>query len=489
MKLRPMDVTTLALAIGLAASSGQLAAQEARAPTESAWAITPVTVVDVRDGSLQADRTVLVEGDRIARVGPADEITISDGADVVDGEDGYLIPGLWDMHTHAAREGQPESFFRLFVANGITGIRDMFGSLDVAESARASVGAGELPGPARIVVAGNLIDGPRSRVPSALTAATPDEGRNLVDSLHKAGVPFIKVYFGPTPEAYFAIAERSQELGLPLVGHVPIFVRAAEASAAGQRSIEHVTGVVRGCSAEEDAIFGDWRRILVLGDMGAIAEHYMEPAARALATQDEERCQRLIERFIENETWHAPTLVSLRGKAFLRELAAADDPREQYFSPPDRWTGGRPFGFPVTEAQWEILQGQYEREEEIVGMMAAAGVPVLAGSDMGTPWAFPGFGLHDELELLVEAGLTPLQALQAATLNPARFFARTGELGTVAEGKLADLVLLEGNPLEDITNTQGIRAVVADGRLYRRADLDRFLTDVEALNGSDDEGE
>ena len=177
-----------------------------------------------------------------------------------------------------------------------------------------------------------------------------------------------------------------------------------------------------------------------------------------------------------------PTLVSLRGKAYLRELASEGDQRERYFTPPDRWKGGLPFGFPMSEEQWEILQGQYEREKEIVGMMASADVPLLAGSDVATPWVFPGFGLHDELAILVDAGLTPLQALQAASLNPARFFERTEELGTVAEGSLADLVLLDANPLEDISNTQQIRAVVADGRLYRRADLDRILEEAEVRN-------
>jgi imidazolonepropionase-like amidohydrolase len=160
-------------------------------------------------------------------------------------------------------------------------------------------------------------------------------------------------------------------------------------------------------------------------------------------------------------------------------MAAADDPRTRYFTPPSRWTGGAPFEFPMTEAQWEVFQAQYEREKEIVGMMAAAGVGFLAGSDTPTPWAFPGFGLHDELELLVEAGLTPLQALQAATLNPARFFGLTDDLGTIAEGRLADVVLLDANPLEGIRNTRRIHAVVVNGRLLDRVAIDRMLADVE----------
>jgi imidazolonepropionase-like amidohydrolase len=236
--------------------------------------------------------------------------------------------------------------------------------------------------------------------------------------------------------------------------------------------------VLTGCSTEEEAILADWRRIVGLmrdGNLAALTGEYMEPVRRGLATQDEARCHRLAELFVANQTWQVPTLVSLRGKAFLREMAAADDPRVRYFTPPSRWTGGRPFEFPMSEEQWEILQAQFEREKEIVGMMAAAGVPFLAGSDTATPWAFPGFGLHDELELLVEAGLTPLQALQAATLNPARFLEATDSLGTIASGKLADIVLLDANPLEDIRNTQRIAGVVLNGRYLDRRALDALL--------------
>lgn len=445
-------------------------------------AITPVTVIDVINGKLLTDQTVLVDGNRISAVKPKDALAIPQASTVIDGSGKYLIPGLWDMHVHATREDRLQSFFRLFLANGITGFRDMFGSSAVGDKAKASMKVGDLPGPPRFVVAGHLIDGPRSLVPGALKAATPEEGKRIVDSLHSAGAPFIKVYHSLPPETYFTIAELAREHGLTFVGHIPFLVRASEASDAGHHSIEHLTGVIRGCSADEEGVLSAWRKVFELGrveGMQALIQNYMTPARHALETQDEQVCRRLAELFIKNETWLVPTLVSLRGKAYLRERAAESDSLTNYFRPPSRWTSGRPFGFPMSKEQWEVLQKEYSRQKEIVGVMAAEDAPILAGSDTATPWAFPGFGLHEELNLLVEAGLTPLQALKAATLNPARFFGRTDELGTIEQGKLADLVLLEANPLEDITNTKRIRAVIADGRLYRRSDLDRLLDEVE----------
>jgi imidazolonepropionase-like amidohydrolase len=202
-----------------------------------------------------------------------------------------------------------------------------------------------------------------------------------------------------------------------------------------------------------------------------------------LATQDDARCRALVGRLARNGTAQVPTLVAARGYAYMRELAAGGDPRLRYLDPEIEgfWTpSSNPFTSRFPEERWLSAQAQYRRLVELVPLMAAAGVPILAGSDTPNPWVIPGFGLHDELELLVQAGLTPLQALQAATVNPARFLGRTDELGTVGIGKLADLLVLEANPLEDITATRRIRAVVADGRLYRRAELDGLLDALAA---------
>jgi hypothetical protein len=446
--------------------------------------ITNANIVDVVDGAVLRDRTVLIAGTRIVQVAPAGGIAVPAGAKVVNASGAYLIPGLWDMHAHAASEDRVQLFFRLFLANGITGFRDMWGSRDVAAHARALVEAGELPGPSHVEASGHLIDGPGGMWPGSLTAGTPEEGRRLADSLHAAGAPFLKVYHGLLPETYFAIAERARELDIPVAGHVPFLVRAADAATAGQRSNEHLFGVLEGCSSDEGAILAEFARSMAAAqakDIGTLAGIMLERVRRSVATQDDDVCRVLAQGFIEHETWQVPTLVSLRGKVYPRELTAAGDPRARYFAPPRDWAPGR-FGVMMTAEQEAVVQAGWERQKQIVGLMAATGVPFLAGTDAPVTWAFPGFGIHDELALLVEAGLNPLQALQAATLNPARFMGRTADIGTVAEGRLADLVLLDANPLQDITNTTRIRAVVAGGRLYRRADLDLLLVEAEALN-------
>jgi imidazolonepropionase-like amidohydrolase len=451
-------------------------------------AIRDVTVVDVTDGSLRTGQTVLVEAKHIVAVGPRAEIEIPGRAEVVEGAGKYLIPGLWDMHTHAAQEATIATFYPLFIANGITGLRDVWGQRTVADAASAKVEAGSFAGP-RAVVADALIDGPRRFWPGSVLALTAEDGRRVADSLHAAGEPFLKVYSSLSPEAYFAIAERARALGIPFVGHVPELVTAADASDAGQRSLEHRFGTLSGCSTEGDELsaeFVEGATTVLEGDPDRTLRNLMsERNRRALATPDEARCRALAVRFVANGTWLVPTLIAMRGGAYMRELAAAEDARLPYLPPEvvTYWTPAtNPFGAQATPEEWALHQALYQRDLEIVRLMSDAGVLLLAGSDTPGPWAFPGFGLHDELALLVQAGLTPLHALQTATLNPARYFERTDELGTVAAGKLADLVLLDANPLEDITNTRLIHAVVADGRLYRRARLDSLLEAAAAEN-------
>ncbi|HMB91007.1 MAG TPA: amidohydrolase family protein [Rhodothermales bacterium] len=468
--LRLFSCLVLALVLISPARSQSLALQHA-------------TVIDVTDGSLHPDQTVLIDGNRIAAIGT--DITVPDGAEMVDATGGYLIPGLWDMHVHATWPSRIENFYALFLANGVTGIRDTWGVREAAADAEEAIASGEMVGPPRAVVAGNLVDGPGQIWPGSQVAFTPEDGRRIVDSLHAAGAPFVKVYSTLSRETYHAIAKRSQELGLPFAGHVPDTMPAAEAAAAGQRSMEHLYSVLEGCSSEEEAILEEYERALRQDTARTWLEIQGERIRRTLDTQSESTCRDLAATFVKHETWQVPTLVTNRGYAFMRELAEVGDDRLRYLPPRsyDDWIPeDNRFVSEVTDNDWATRAARFARELEIVGLMVEEGVPFLTGSDTTNPWAFPGFGVHEELELFVEAGLTPLQALQTATLNPARFFDRTDELGTVAEGKLADLVLLDANPLDDIANTQQIRAVVADGRLYRRTDLDRILEETAALH-------
>lgn len=226
----------------------------------SSLAIQGVTVVDVIDGSLAPDRAVIIEGNRIAVIGSVAQTEVPEGATIVEAAGSYLIPGLWDLHVHATSPEEVRLYFPLFLASGITGIRDTWGSREVAAEAAAAVSAGELAGPVRLVVAGNLVDGPARTWPTSQVAITPEDGRRIVDSLHAAGAPFVKVLSSLLPDTYVAIAERSRMRGIPFAGHVPRLVRAADVSAAGQRSMEHFMGVLEGCSSEEEAILAGLRQ-------------------------------------------------------------------------------------------------------------------------------------------------------------------------------------------------------------------------------------
>jgi imidazolonepropionase-like amidohydrolase len=470
-------------------------------------AITSVTIVDVTDGSLHTDRTVLVVGDRIAAVGGSGDVAIPAETAVVEGRGGYLIPGLWDMHTHLLwSTDATEHYFTempegvdswtlweryygptldLLVANGITGIREMEGNLDVARRVRQRADAQDRFAP-RMAVAGHLIDGPPRLWPGMMVVATPEEARSAVDSLAAAGAAFIKVRNRIRPDEYRAIARRTKELGIPLAGHVPWLTRATDAADAGQRSVEHLTGVVEGCSSSQDELIELNRQILdaLATREEAVADSLDERMfSRMLATPDDARCRSLLRHLARSDTWQVPTLVLRRGpEHYLKQGETNDEPLLKYVHAAWR-TSWAPENDPYGQKTEEVYRQRmrwYERKQDIVGMAAEEGVPILAGSDTPNAFVFPGFGLHEEMQLLVESGLTSLEALQAATINPARFLGAADSLGAVNEGKLADLVLLEANPLEDITNTQRIRAVIVDGRLYHRVELDRLLAEVEA---------
>jgi imidazolonepropionase-like amidohydrolase len=413
-------------------------AQARQAPRPRPLVLTHVKVVDVVGAKLEADMTVIVVGDRIAAVGRAGRVRVPQGARVVDAAGRYLIPGLWDMHVHLGDGEFDKNFYlRLFIANGVTGVRIMEGAPEYQAWRREAEG-GTLLAPRMVIASPMLGFGDLSNISEA-------RAREEVRKAKRDGADFIKVHDNLSRASYLAVIDEAKRAGLPVEGHTPVSVTAEEASRAGQKSIEHLTGLA---PAEADA---------------ATAERWF-----AL--------------FRKNQTWQCPTLIMRHNYALLDDSSLAADPRLKYAKPSWRARWLRM----TREAEtWPAGEGARRREtirkeDALVAEMQRAGVPVLAGTDDANPYVLPGFSLHDELALLVKAGLTPAEALRTATYNPAKFLGLSGSLGTVEGGKLADLVLLDANPLEDISGTIKIAAVIAGGRYLPRESLDKILAEVEA---------
>jgi cytosine/adenosine deaminase-related metal-dependent hydrolase len=435
--------------------------------TQAPIVFTHVTIIDVTGSPPRRDTTVVIAGDRISAIGDSANISLPADAQIVDATGKFLIPGLWDMHVHwYARDT-----FTLFIANGVTSVREMFGNSDLLRW-RDQIAKGSLLGP-RMVVASPIIDGPEPVWPNSIAVRNEEEGRKAVRKVKQWGADFVKVYALLPRDAYFGIADEAKQQGIPFVGHVPNSVSPGEASDAGQKSIEHLTGMLIACSDKETEL----RDKLVKADS---PEARSRVQAAALETYDQKKAADLVARFAKNQTWQCPTLTVLRSNAYLGDENFRRDGRLRYIPRQlqQRWafrlSNGR--GGDNAEAK-KVLEKQFE----IVGAMQKAGVPILAGTDTGNPFCFPGFSLHDELALLVIAGLTPIEALRAATLNPAKFFGLDQTLGTIEQGKIADLVLLDANPLLDIRNTQRINAVVSNGRLFDRKALDKILAEAEVV--------
>ena len=425
-----------------------------------------VTVIDATGAPARPDMTLTVADGRIAALGKAGTVPLPKDAEIVDATGKFLIPGLWDMHAHLAGT----EFLSLCVANGVTGVREMHAFYPALVFYwRQQTAAGKLLGP-HIVAAGAMVDGPKPRWPAAVTATNEQEGREAVRSLKQRGADFIKVYDKLPRTAYFAIADEAKKQGLPFAGHVPVAVSIVEASDAGQKSIEHLTGVLLACAANE----ADLRK--------EVDEQWnVRLQVKALAGYREEKAQALFARFAKNGTWQCPTLTVLRALASLDDKEFTADDRVKYITPYLR-TMLYPKGPVASSEEFADRKKVFRKYLAVVGAMQKAGVALLAGTDTPNPYCFPGFSLHDEMALLVQAGLTPMQALQTATRNPAQYLGRSKELGTVEAGKIADLVLLDANPLEDIGNTRRIAAVVVGGKLLPRAALRAMLDKVAAAN-------
>jgi imidazolonepropionase-like amidohydrolase len=442
---------------------------------------TNATVIDLSNGTLHRGSTVAIDGNRIVRVG-ATAAAGNPVGQVVDLQGMYVIPGLWDMHTHAYYSTTPaltESYLLpMFIANGITGVRDMGSSLDDILRARTEIAAHRMTGP-RLVVAGPMLDGPRSRGKSEIPVATAADGVHAVDSLVDRGVDFIKVQSGVTREGYFGVAAEARKRSIQFEGHVPDAIRASEAVAAGQRTFEHLIGIFEASTPGETMFLT--RHYGAGSDSGS-----NKSLATLLDRYDPKREAALIALLAKHHVWQCPTLFWERGQWLVDVIDFTNDPDSLYV--PKSWmtrkfpSSQRSIAHSLDTDALTVRQRFVEHELDIVRKLHQAGVPFLAGTDAPAGVdLIPGISLHLELQRFVAAGFTPLQALQTATINPAKFLGKTGEFGSVAPGHFADLLLLRANPLVDIANTRTIAGVVADGKYWSAGDLDALRAKIREV--------
>jgi len=477
--------------LGAACAAAGASVVRGQAPRDApVIALTRVTLVDPALAAPQRDATIVIQGQRIVAAGARRAITIPRGARVIDANGKYVLPGLWDMHTHVAQpvaagvelETGAAYFFPLLIAHGVTGVRDMAGDLATLRRWRGEIDQGKRIGPRLIVTGEKLGKGPV--VPGApFPIERASDVERSVRALKEAGADFVKLDV-IRPELVGPLMRTASTLGMPVAGHVENLYSVRDLAAQGLRSVEHLDGMLLAANRNEASVRLAlqrnaqptlWHRLLVKAGM---REAIAYPAAAQLAGYSSARADSLFDLLRQHGTWQCPTL------RLLGVLYRQSDPNLR--APPDSlllravreaWNGYINAPFPAEHP----LSPVYPKLQEIVRGMSARGVGLLAGTDTPGLAAVPGRALHEELGLLVAAGLTPRDALRAATTGPAAYLEASDSLGTIRAGAVADLLLLDGDPLADIANTQRIRAVFTRGRYFDRAALDKLIGDAAAV--------
>jgi hypothetical protein len=464
-------VLLLLLSLGLISCTEQEAPATGSSEPETidAVAIENITLIDALNG-VRENQTVIFSGDEIIAVQAAS--VAHNANEVIDGSGRYLIPGLWDFHVHLTyEEGLVDAMADLFLSYGITSVRDTGGLLDKVLPVVEAMNEADSLAP-RVYYAGPLLDGNFvvyngiGRPEIGTSVPTDEAARQTVSMLADAGVSFIKIYEMVSPEVFAALVAAAEDLGLPIDSHVPLSMRASVAGP-DVDAIEHLRNIEMDCAADAEALHATRLQLLENPEEipGAELRASLHSLQRlpAIANYDEARCDQTIAAM--SDTVMVPTLrlnsfnlvpawerndfedALIRLPAEVRE-----EWRSQAINRSQQPPGDSTF------AEWSLF---------LTGRMHEAGVPIGAGTDTPINLAVPGYSLHSELDMLVRAGLTPLEAIEAATLEPAKFFDLQDSMGSIDVGKVADLVMLGANPLDNISATKAIELVVSQGRVIR----------------------
>ncbi len=444
-----------------------------------------VTVIDAVNGS-RTNQSVITEGNLIVGSGPSKEIRTPGGARVIDCRGKFLIPGLWDAHMHITNNSAlVPAMFPLLIVNGITHIRDAAAELNlilpiVADSRKASDSAGMAP---EIFYIGPHLDGRQLSWSSSVSAETPENARLIIDSLIKAGVNQVKVYDLLPREVCLEVLSYARSKGMKVSCHVPLAMDAVEASDAGMASMEHMYNLEMSCSADWDSLLQARRKMITAGSRMNGRELreliYHSQRMHSFITQDPVRRDYVLKTLAKNNTWQVPTLVIV-AEAENRLFAREEYRRTfRYLPQPVRTEWEKLASARASQSPADEGMAHAAWAYDMIPRLVEAGIGIMAGTDMPLAQLMPGYSLHEELELLVRSGMTPLQALESATLKPAQFFGIENCQGSIAKGMKADLVLLDANPLGDIRNTQKISAVMRNGFLHTRDELDNILAGLE----------
>ncbi len=435
-------------------------------PTVSAdLVIQNAFVLNFETGQFDKAETVIVFDQKITHVGGA--ISFDERAEILDGAGGYIVPGFWDAHVHSITAANWH--FPMLVRFGVTNVRNMHTSepdpFDKISSLKSRVASGELLGPT-MIANGPILDGTHSVWPGTIVVASRDKAEKTVEELKISGADFIKVYDSLAPDVYEALSIAAQKYGLAVDGHMPAQLDPRDAARLGHRSVEHMSGLVIGCSSAQGRIQESYAELFAAEPLPFPQNMmaFFDLIGELNATWDEAKCNELIDVYAAGNIAVTPTLVN--GVSMTNPRSLIEDEGVTELVPEeilDRWMPD--LNSPRNQMMQAIMAPLQANTPRMLSMLKDADVPIVAGTDLGNSFLIPGHSLHTEMELLVDAGLTPLDALRAATLTPSKVFAPERQTGRIKSGYEADLILLDRDPLVDISNTRSIRQVVLRGSL------------------------